>query len=341
MEKGFLIGVSILTSVIILVTVFYLFSPPDFFCNDGTSFNNCSKIKPYFCLNGTLIENIPACGCGDFSMVEHGKCISAYQFGPKKIQLNYTLNGKKSSIDFVVYENLSNYLSAIPRYIETVDGEEATLLDFKLKSLDEKEQRELLLPLVIAIENITKDKDDQARIAISIIQNIPFGNSNKTIRFGDTSIDYYRYPYEVLYDFQGVCGEKSELLSFILRELGYDNAFLYYAKENHEAMGIRCPTEKSMNNTGYCFIETTGPSIITDSNTEYIGVVKLRSFPQIIPIEGNLTFGKTNFYEYNDAKSLNNIRTLIKKYGEINIFQHFQFRDLVKKYGLETFEYTF
>ncbi len=341
MERGVLIGVSITISAIILVTVFFLFSPQYFFCNDGTAYNNCSKIKPFFCANGTLGERVSVCGCGDLSIVSGGKCLSKYQIEPKTIQLNYTLNGKKGFIDFVVYKNLSDYLSMVPRYIDVVDGKEATLTDFKLMSLDEKEQRELLLPLVIAIENITRNKDDQARIAISIIQNIPFGNSNKTLKLGDTTIDYYRYPYEVLYDFQGVCGEKSELLSFLLREIGFANAFLYYARENHEAMGIKCPVEKSLNNTGYCFIETTGPSIITDSKTEYTGAIKLRSNPEIIPIEGNFIFGERNFYEYDDAKILNKIRDLVRKYGEVNIFQHFQFQKIKEKYDLITYEYSF
>jgi len=341
MKRGILAGLSIGISVIILITFFFLLLPKDMSCNDGTENNNCSSIKPYICQNGSLIEWPSICGCGDLSEVINNKCVSKYQDGAKDILLTYTLDGKKGIINFVVYKNLSDYLSKIPRYIETIDGKEATLFDFKMRSLDEKEQKELLLPLVIAIENITKNKDDQARIAISLVQNIPFGNSNKTIRFGDTYIEYYRYPYEVLYDLQGVCGEKSELLSFLLRELGYETAFLYYVKENHEATGIKCPIEKSLNRTGYCFIETTGPSIITDSQTEYLVLSKLKSSPEIIPIAGNLSFGRRNFYEYNDAKTLEEIRMLVKRYGEINIFQHLQFQNLKKKYGLLTFEYIF
>ncbi len=322
-------------SVVILLiigSIYFIFFKPKT-CNDGTIYNECSMIKPYFCEDGVLIEKSSVCGCSNLSNAEEDKCISEYQDEPKKITLNYVLKGKEGSIDFAVYKELSDYLSELPRYIDSGE-DEVTLLDFKLKSMNEEQQRELLLPLIIEIENLAKDKDDQARIAISIVQNIPFGSSNKTIRYGSISIEYYRYPYEVLYDFQGTCGEKSELLAFLLKGLGYGNAFFYYNKENHEAMGIKCPVKKSLNNSGYCFIETTGPSIISDSETEYLSVVQLSSTPEIIPLDGNFSFGETNFYEYYDAKDLDKIRERAREQGTISYIQHIRFNILKKRYGL-------
>jgi len=338
-KRWFFVGITFL--ILTIAIIYFFFLKNEFICNDGTSYDKCSTIKPYFCSEGILIENASFCGCSNLSKINNHKCIAEYQNEQKLIKLNYTLNGRKGEINFTVYKNLSDYLSEIPRYIETVDGKEATLFDFKLKSLDEKYQRESLLPLVIAIENSAKNKDDQARIAISIVQNIPFGGTNKTLRIGSIDLEYYRYPYEVLYDSMGVCGEKSELLSFLLRELGYENAFFYYAEENHEAMGIKCPIKKSLGSSGYCFIETTGPSIITDYKTEYVSFGQLLSTPQIIRINEDLTFGENNFYEYGDAKTLNKIRENAKNYGTINYFQHLQFNGLVSKYGLQTFEETF
>jgi hypothetical protein len=336
--------------LLIILAVIFILAVISFFiffkreiptCNDGTAYNQCSGTKPYFCSNGILVEQVSTCGCNELTEIHEDKCILKYQDEPKNIVLNYTLNGKLGKINFTVYKNLSDYLSNTPRYIAPSDGKEATLLDFKLKSIDEENQKKFLLPLVIAIQNSAKNKDDQARIAVSIVQNIPFGSTNKTLKFGDIKLDYYRYPYEVLYDMQGVCGEKSELLSFLLREIGYDNAFFYFPKENHEAVGIKCPVKKSFNSTGYCFIETTGPSIITDSKTEYITIGQIDSFPEIIPIDGYLTFGENSFYEYGDAKTLDTIRQDSRDYGAINYIQHFQFRYLVQRYGLVTFEERF
>jgi hypothetical protein len=207
--------------------------------------------------------------------------------------------------------------------------------------INQKEQREFLLPLVIEIEKITKDKTDQARIAMSMIQNIPFGNSTKTSQFGNINIEYQRYPYEVLYDMKGICSEKSDLMIFFLREIGYGTSSLYYGLENHEAVGIKCPSERA--STGeFCFIETTGPSIITDDRTDYFGTVrKLISSPQVTKISEGISL-RNNLYEYEDAKILINIRDDMKKYGTINPLQYVQFNNLKNKYGLVDFnEYTF
>ena len=341
MKKEVIVLVAIcLLTFIGLIYVLFFGNISLFKCGDRTSYNACSELKPYFCESGKLIEKASVCGCPDLLNASEESCISNFIGGEKDISLNYVLRGKKGVIDFVAYENLSNYLSKLPRYIDSSENENPSLFDFKIKSLDEKQQRELLLPLVIGIQNLANSKEDQARIAISLVQNIPFGESNKTARFGNLPLPYQRYPYEVLYDNEGVCGEKSELLVFLLREIGYDSAFMHYFLENHEAVGIKCPVWKSFNNTGYCFIETTGPAIISDYKTEYVVFGKLVSQPEIIPFEGELSFGN-GFYEFRDATALNNIREAIRKSGEINFIQHIKFQNLKEKYGLKVFNRTY
>ncbi len=334
--------VFIVIFLIFCISIYFIFFKKEManICNDGTGYNHCSPIKPYFCLKGMLVEKASVCGCSNVSEVNGDRCVSEYQTKPKMITLNYVLRGDAGKIYLTVYGGLYDYLSELPRYIDS--NENPTLVNFKLKSLNEEQQREMLLPLLVKIENLAKNKDDQARIAVSIVQNIPFGSSNKIVKLGNIGVEYYRYPYEVLYDNEGVCGEKSELLAFLLREMGYESAFLYYSKENHEAMGIKCPVKNSLDNTGYCFIETTGSSIITDSKTEYVSVEQLTSSPEVIPIPGTLSFGEVNFYEYNDAKTLDKIRERAKDYGTINYIQHLQFQSLKKKYGLvDVNEYVF
>ncbi len=341
-KRGLLAVISILALLVISVFFIFLISQKPV-CNDGTVYNSCSSVKPFFCFQGKLIENSSFCGCSNLSEAEGTGCISQYEQGAKNIILNYTLNGVDGQINFTVYKKMDDHLSSLPRYMQYNPNETSVLLDFKLRSIDDPNQKELLMPLVADIQNLAKDKDDQARIAVSLVQNIPFGSSNKTISFGGIGITYYRYPYEVLYDMNGVCGEKSELLAFLLRELGYDSAFIYYSAENHEALGIKCPVQKSLNDSGYCFIETTGPSIISDSQTQYVGIGALVSTPQIIPVpDGNLSvFGKNDFYEYNDAKLFDSIKERSDKYGTINFVQHLQYESLKKKYGLVEYIYTF
>ncbi len=328
----------VLCAVLILSMIFYFKFLVKISCNDGTIVDRCSKITPYFCSRGKLIEKASVCGCSNKTRAEGDKCISSFQEEPKNISLNYVLRGKKGKIDLVVYKKLADYLSIIPRYMNS--NETLTPLDFKLRMLNQEEQREFLLPLVVEIEKITRDKTDQARIAVSLVQNIPFGNSTKTARFGNIPIVYQRYPYEVLYDVEGICSEKSDLMIFLLREIGYGTASFYYSSENHETVGIKCSIKKA-NIREFCFIETTGPSIIADNQTDYFNIGMLTSSPRIINISEGISLGN-DLYEYRDAKILESIRQDTREYGTINLLQYLQYKNLNRKYGLISFnEYSF
>jgi hypothetical protein len=243
-------------------------------CGDGTFYDTCSLKKPYFCSGGILIEKASVCGCPDLLTKNGDFCISKYQEDPREIGLRYVLRGEEGEIKLDVYEEMVNYLSDLSRSIYHSGEEEPFRVDFKLKNINEEEQRELLLPLVVKIQNTTLDREDQMRIAVSLVQNIPFGFSDKNITILGKMINYSRYPYEVLYENKGVCGEKSELLAFLLKEMGYGVSLFYHAQENHESLGISCPVKHSLGGSGYCFVETTGPSIITDDSIEYVGEIR-------------------------------------------------------------------
>ncbi|MBU2562706.1 MAG: hypothetical protein KKF68_03535 [Nanoarchaeota archaeon] len=303
-------------------------------CGDGTSYGNCSVNKPYYCYNGFLIEKASTCDCEENMIKEGDLCTFEYQVNPKKVNLTYILRGEEEILDFIVYEGMKNYTSALSKFINYQNGEKITRKDFKLKNLNEEKQRQFLLPLVITIQNLAVNKDDQLRIAVSLVQNIPFGSSGKTLSFGKSQeIDYSRYPYEVLYDVEGVCGEKADLLVFLLKELGYESVYFYYPLENHEAVGVKCSAEYSLMETGYCFIETTGPSIITDNEITYSSGEKLFLEPEIIFISEGDSMSDF-FYEYPDAQSWKSLRRNIEKKGKISWYLLPRFKRLENKYGL-------
>lgn len=337
-SSGFQIRYLILTIVVVLIFVLIIGNgflnkirggEETLSCGDGTPYGSCSSTKPYFCLEGVLELRTSSCGCPDVLIQQGENCVSKYQTDPKVVELNYILDGEQGVIDFLVYEGMANYLSGLSRSIFHDTGEIPSRADFKLKKIDEEEQRGLLLPLVKKIQDLTSDEEDQARIAISLVQNIPFGFSEKEVKLGGgKTLNYSRYPYEVLYDMKGICGEKSELLAFLLRDLGYGIAFFYHADENHESLGIKCPVEQSLGGTGYCFVETTGPAIITDDSIEYVGGIELNSEPEVIPISTGTSLGK-NLYEYGDAKTMKKLRK-----GGFLLFKKLRLNRLKEKYGL-------
>ena len=297
-------------------------------CGDGTFYSSCSLVKPYFCSQGNLIEDASVCGCAANMTRRGNSCISSYQTGPKNLTLNYVLDGKPGEINLTVYEGMDKYLETVSRSAFYSGSEQPQRSDFELKSMNEPQQKNLLLPFVERIQNITTNRDDQVRIAISIVQNIPYGFSNRTIYLGgNLSVNYSRYPYEVLYENQGTCSEKSALLAFILRQMGYGVALFHYGPENHEAIGIKCPVEDSLGNSGYCFVETVGPSIITDNKLTYVNGITLRSTPEVTPLSQGASIG--NWQEFRDAQQLEQLMQ-----WRLPIVGQWQLNRLEKKYGL-------
>jgi hypothetical protein len=303
-------------------------------CGDSTFYNTCSITKPYFCNEGILIENSKICGCPEEFEKKDSMCISEYSKEPREFSFEYTLNGEQGIINFLMYKGVYDYLYTVPRLITYEEGEISSRADFKLKSINEEVQKDFLYPLVIEIQNAAETKEDQARIAISLVQNIDFGNSDASINFGGSSINYFRYPYQVLYDQEGVCGEKVELLAFLLKELGYGVSFFYFSEENHEALGIKCPIKESVANSGYCFIETTGPSILTESEIRYVSYGKIESPPQIFLLSDGFSLPE-KMDEYKDAERMDKIKKSLEKRGDrLDFYKYLMNQKLKKKYGL-------
>jgi len=302
-------------------------------CGDGTIEGECSMHQPYFCSEQILVEKASICGCSNLTELEGDFCLSPYQINPKEIKLKYILRGEEEEINYVVYEGLANYLFNLSDFIIYSNGQEPSRIDFKLRNINEENQKILLIPLVVKIQNLADKKGNQARIAISLVQNIPFGGSDELILLGEGSTNYSRYPYEVLYDQEGICASKSELMVFLLREIGYETVFFYHKEENHDSVGIRCPKRYGLLNTSYCFVETTGPSIITDYENTYLEDIKLNTYPEVM----NVSEGSSLRYmhEYRDANRLKKMRKGIEEKGKINLLRDFKLKKIMKRYGIE------
>jgi len=240
-------------------------------CEDGTWYNFCSKDKPLYCLQGELVKNVSRCGCPDDFIIEGEGCKSKYETNPKQINLGY--------FNYEVYGGLDDYLSNKSRAIWYYEGEqEPTNKDFIIRDLDEPIQKRYLLGLVKKIEEQSSDKKEQARVAISIVQGIPYDWE----AFNTGNVEG-RYPYEVLYDMKGVCMEKSDLLAFLLRNLGFGLAIFEFDLESHRAVGIKCDNGNYGSN--YCFIEATDYYPIGQIPYEYVGGVDIKdAIPEIIII---------------------------------------------------------
>jgi len=236
------------------------------------------------------------------------------------IRFPFTLKGNSGYVNLVVYEKI--YYEIIKKLpLRFVNGFDQV---FYLTLLEHDEQKMSLKPVIDSIKSLSRQNlYDDLRIATSLVQQIPYGKikNYQERRF---------YPYEVLYNQCGVCEDKSILLAFLLKELGYGVVLLEFETERHMAVGIKVPEEFSYKKTGYAFVETTKPNIISDCHCDYVNTGKLTSAPSIIPVSEGKTFNGVQ-EEYRDAGEWNNI---LSQGRILDQYPYSRFQYLANKYGM-------
>lgn len=94
----------------------------------------------------------------------------------KAVFLDFVYKGNKYGIYYNVSRVTHEKLFTISEsFINSKVSEKITKKDFILPRINNQLQREKLLPLVEKIRSLTPDIHKQARIAISLVQNIPYG----------------------------------------------------------------------------------------------------------------------------------------------------------------------
>jgi len=192
---------------------------------------------------------------------------------------------------------------------------------YYLRYMDETLQKSTITDLARAIRNKEPDKNLQARIAISLIQHIP-----------PTGGESYRYPFEVLYEQQGTASEKAMLLAILLKELNVGSAVFYFVPENQMAAGIKAASPYDYQGTGYAFIDTTEPMIITDDSRDYDSGT-LSSLPEVIPVGVGASLTDIGT-DYKDARTWITIQNNL---GHLSNMQYRQWESLNRDYDLSYF----
>jgi len=229
----------------------------------------------------------------------------------------YTLNGNQGFIPIKVYTGVNNYiLSFGPIYTG----------DNYSEVISNEIQREYVMPMVHEINTSATNPDDDARIAINLVQHIKYDSNalneiqvNKS-KSGQLYIG--RYPYTILFqEWGGICGEKSFLLALLLKELGYNVAIIEFDFGNnqpgHIAVGIKAPAQYTFENTGYALIESTTPTVPTFDGYTLVGMNA--------PIS---SFTPTKVIQISDGKSFDSIgaesadaqieQSVYNEWGQVN-----------------------
>ncbi|MGB7531533.1 MAG: hypothetical protein WA977_00950 [Halobacteriota archaeon] len=239
-----------------------------------------------------LTENITAETFASFKPARE-----TFNESPKLQSYSYYLNGRKS-LSFTTYGGLADYL-AKEDHSYYHDYEEEVIMEL----LQNDYQDEYLETFLEEVRGLSKSPDIQAEIVISLVQHIPYNWGGLYTISSD-----FLYPYETLYRNRGVCCDKSILLAYLLDQLGYD-VVLFEWECQHMAVGIRCDEGFDFQNTGYAFIETTRPTIISYVSDDYIGGFRITSSPNVIHVsKGGRALDVSQ--EYNDAQELKKIEVM-------------------------------
>jgi hypothetical protein len=241
-----------------------------------------------------------------------------YLQSPKTTSFSYFLYGERQSLTFTMFGGFSDFLSdKIHSY--HYDPETGVITDL----LENADQNVYTRPFLETIRKRSGIPDDQARIAISLVQRIPY----KGNLFSRTSTEWY-YPYETLYNNGGSDADKSVLLAYILNELGFDTVLFEFS--DHMAVGVKSSSRYAFSGTGYAFIETTRPAIITYEPDTGWGDFELSKNPRIIHLTGGKRAMDVSM-EYSDALRL---KQLEEMGSSLNQSRRAELSGIIHKYDL-------
>lgn len=241
---------------------------------------------------------------------------------------DYTLNGENGEIDLTINISDAYFNRPTPNGCdECYKNKEKPLAANKSCGqcfqdyINDPISEQYIEALAFEIQNKTSNDDDQLRIAISMVQHIPY-DTPYSHNLGSRS---QKYPVDVLYTDTGVCQEKSLLLAAIAKKLGYNVSILTFYPENHMTVGIATNLRQSWygENGGYTLVETNFPAITTmrlhyDENFNN-GVNYLQSQPIVIPLTSSGKSWDNISTEMHDAQYTN--CSYIKwKYGLYNSY---------------------
>ena len=244
---------------------------------------------------------------------------TVFRQSPKTTTFSFFMGRDMRTMSFTTFGGLSDFFSN-KSHSYHYDPDNGVIVDL----LENEVQNEFMRPFIEMIRQRSITGDDQAKIAISLVQRIPY-NGNRYTR---TATDWY-YPYETVHNNKGSAADKSVLLAYILNELGYETVLFEFP--GHMAVGVKASSRYSFYDTGYAFIETTRPTIITyEPDTSY-GGFSISQNPRIIHLSGGKRVLDVSA-EYGDAMRM---KQLEEMGGSLNQSYRAELSKISDKYDLD------
>jgi hypothetical protein len=265
--------------------------------------------------------------------LENGYTEEDYLEGETPVTHRLTYNYVESDYIYTVtYTEINDYFKEKEHYYY-LDPQE--LYD---KLLYNEIQDTYMSDLISRIKTTYGSDENRAKMIISMVQKMPYDTTN----YERDRYDWH-YPYETVHIGGGVCSDKSILMAYLLFKLDFDVVIFEFDDERHSAVGIRCDPEYDYMDTGYAYVETTRPSIVTRILPLEDNII-IHTYPRIA--DAGSGYKKLNVKEYyDDSQKLDSI---VEHFGYINTDKHMTFsiksdddkylydkyKEILKKYGL-------
>ena len=241
-----------------------------------------------------------------------------YRQSPKTTSFSYVIDGNRRFMNFTTFGGLSDFFSS-KSHSYHYDPDNGVIMDL----LENEVQNENMRLFIDMIRKRSITSDDQAKIAISLVQRIPY-NGNRYTR---TATEWY-YPYETVHNDKGSAADKSVLLAYILNELGFETVLFEFP--SHMAVGVKASSKYSFYDTGYAYIETTRPTIITYEPDSGYGSFSISQNPRIIHLTGGRRVLDVTT-EYGDARRMKQLEAMG---GNLNQSYRAELSKISDKYDL-------
>ena len=272
------------------------------------------------------IFSILVCGCLNYDdiPVDIINAPPELNLETKEVTVNYkySLDGEDYMFYYKVYYGVVDYLGTEDHTYVYDENKEVYLELFENET-----NNKYMSEFADKLESHVND-EDLVDAVVSMVQNLKYDyDMAYELENIDPYGDFY-YPYETLSYASGVCSDKSILLACILKELGYDVVLFNFIESNHMGVGIKTGDKYDYQNTGYAYIESTVPAMITFDSGYIVGNEK----PIIIHVTNGGKVLHDLEEEYNDMKRLKEIDNMPTEVSE-DIY--YEWVKLVAKYSME------
>jgi hypothetical protein len=202
------------------------------------------------------------------------------QTSPKTVSLTCNYHGKDLTVSETLYASIDKYYQSEPKKKIAYYTNKNKDFVFSYKEDD------TIAELTGKIEKIGAENslnaDQTLDLAACFLQSIPYDSPKaaKVLDPGSVKYSYSelvpRYPYETLYDFTGICTDKSYLGAAIFKEMGYKTSLLEFDTDKHLSIGLGVPAGYGELGTNYAIMELTGEGFLTGD----IPVIKNTGFAE-------------------------------------------------------------